>query len=246
MKKIIKGFAGKFLDARQRKRARYHFVTALEAFGFPQLPAHNRLDRKLLRYLGDRHRGVFIEVGANDGLSQSNTWFLERQLGWTGLLIEPIPWIADICRRQRRAVVESCALGSFAQEGTDLELYYGALMTVARDAPSDHLSERDARVHAQEGASWVGESASLFKTKVHALSTLLDKHGLAEVDLLSLDVEGYEVRALNGIDFGRHVINYILIETNNVPSVEAVIGHQYSLIERFSSHDCFYKRVRVG
>ena len=35
--------------------------------------------------------GVYIEMGAVDGLFQSNTKFFEDQLNWTGILIEPQP-----------------------------------------------------------------------------------------------------------------------------------------------------------
>ena len=50
-------------------------------------PALNDLDRKLEKYLNYRD-GYFIECGANDGYSQSNTYFLEKKLNWRGLLVE--------------------------------------------------------------------------------------------------------------------------------------------------------------
>ena len=48
------------------------------------------LDRQLLPHL-DKRKGFFIEAGANDGVTQSNTLFFERHRGWRGLLVEPIP-----------------------------------------------------------------------------------------------------------------------------------------------------------
>jgi hypothetical protein len=53
----------------------------------------NELDVKLANHIRFR-RGFFVEVGGNDGISQSNTAYLERYLGWRGLLIEPIPELA--------------------------------------------------------------------------------------------------------------------------------------------------------
>ena len=55
------------------------------------------LDRKVLRHLPDRP-GIFVEAGAHDGLTQSNTAMLEFSFGWTGLLVEPIPELAARCR----------------------------------------------------------------------------------------------------------------------------------------------------
>jgi len=56
------------------------------------------MDRVITEKLPFR-RGVFVEVGANDGVAQSNTYFLGRRRGWTGILIEPVPWLAKIARR---------------------------------------------------------------------------------------------------------------------------------------------------
>ena len=49
--------------------------------------ALNDLDKKLLDYI-DYEGGYFIEIGANDGINQSNTFFLERKKKWSGVLIE--------------------------------------------------------------------------------------------------------------------------------------------------------------
>ena len=68
------------------------------------------LDRKVLRHLPDRP-GIFVEAGAHDGLTQSNTAMLEFSFGWTGLLVEPIPELAARCRLNRPgALVEQAAL----------------------------------------------------------------------------------------------------------------------------------------
>src|SRR5689334_13139538 len=70
----------------------------------------NGLDQALLNFIGSRG-GIFVEAGANDGLSQSNTAYLEFYLGWRGLLVEPIPELAVACRLNRPgAIVEQCAL----------------------------------------------------------------------------------------------------------------------------------------
>ncbi|MEG6508898.1 FkbM family methyltransferase [Methyloligella sp. 2.7D] len=242
MKKTLIRSVSRLLNAKQRKRLRYYLTVGLEKLGVDQFPAHNELDRKLLKYIGDRKGGVFIEAGANDGLSQSNTWYLERKLGWSGLLIEPIPWIAEICRKQRNAIVESCALGGFDQEGTTTTLYYGALMTVAEDTPGSHLEEGGAKAHAESGASWVGEEAIPFESEIHALSTLLDKYSLSRVDLLSLDVEGYELNVLSGVDMDRHIIDYILVETGNLAAVDELLGSHYDRVDQLSFHDYLYRR----
>ncbi len=55
-------------------------------------------DREVVRFFGPAFSGVFMEVGANDGLHGSNSKLLESR-GWHGFLVEPIPRLADFCRK---------------------------------------------------------------------------------------------------------------------------------------------------
>ena len=54
----------------------------------------NKLDKKVLKYL-NYNRGFFVELGANDGISQSNTLHFEKYKNWKGILIEPIKFKYD-------------------------------------------------------------------------------------------------------------------------------------------------------
>ena len=67
-------------------------------------PALNNLDRKLEKYL-NFEKGFFIEAGANDGYSQSNTYFLEKKRRWSGIQIEGIPKLFEKARKQRNKSV---------------------------------------------------------------------------------------------------------------------------------------------
>lgn len=49
----------------------------------------NGLDEKLAPYLNFKG-GIFIEAGANNGIRQSNTYYLEAVRGWKGILVEPV------------------------------------------------------------------------------------------------------------------------------------------------------------
>ena len=51
----------------------------------------NKLDLRLIEAIAPNPGGYFVELGANDGVRQSNTYKLQRHFGWTGLLIEPSP-----------------------------------------------------------------------------------------------------------------------------------------------------------
>jgi hypothetical protein len=73
------------------------------------------------------------------------------------------------------------------------------------------------------------------------LSSLLDRHGMHSVDLLSLDVEGYEVNVLKGLDFTRHRPRFILIEARYRDDVHAFLSKRYELVAELSGHDLLYR-----
>ncbi len=51
----------------------------------------NQIDLRLIKEMGFMENGFFVELGANNGVDQSNTYLLQKNYGWTGLLIEPSP-----------------------------------------------------------------------------------------------------------------------------------------------------------
>jgi FkbM family methyltransferase len=242
-RKTMKGIVNKFLSLALQKRCRYGYARLLGLFRVAYFPAANALDEKLLKYLGDRERGTFIEAGANDGISQSNTWYLERYKNWRGVLVEPVPTMAKLCNRFRLSPVENIALGEMKDTGSTITLYYGALMTVAADATQNRLHGGSSLQHATEGAAWNSEQVYEFQCKVTTVSDLIEKHNLGRVNLLSLDVEGYELKVLRGVDFSKHCIEFILIETNQIDFVVAELKNTHRLVEQFSFHDYLFRAI---
>lgn len=168
-----------------------------------------RIDIKILPFLQDIENGFFVEAGALDGLFMSNTKVLE-DLGWNGLLIEPSLKAAKRCLENRKAIVERCCLvskeydkptivGDFAFDG---EHGIGAWSSVTR------------RAYGHQ----VGGKFTPFGAEVIAvtLENLFRKHNIGRVDFFSLDVEGYELEVLKGINFAEIDITYFLIEINNL------------------------------
>jgi len=229
------------VPARAKPYLRFALARGKGLLGLDHFPGRAAIDQRLLAAIGKKRGGVFIEAGAYDGLDQSNTWHLERRLGWRGLLVEPIPEKAALCRRFRLAPVEACALGSFAQEGTTLTMQFGGLMTTAAGATARRLHGGTVARHAAHGALGSGRKPYQFEAPVVALSSLIDRHGLGQVDLLSLDVEGLEEAVLSGIDFDRHRIAFILIETVDPVSVTELLGPRYGLLARLANHDYLFR-----
>ena len=84
--------------------------------------SYGHLQSVLDRYL-NFPSGFFVEAEANDGISQSNIYYLARRKGWSGILIEPIPELASIAKRWRPdAVVENLGLVAPEESGRTVRI----------------------------------------------------------------------------------------------------------------------------
>ena len=189
-------------------------------------------------------RGLFFEVGANDGLSQSNTAYLEKYQGWRGILVEPLPMQFFRCLANRpRSTVINAALVSRDFSDKTVEIAYANLMSTINDPERNLLSVEG---HVATGSQFLTpeeKALSGHRITVPALtvSAVLDNTGHAQVDFFSLDVEGYELEVLKGIDFSRHRPHYFLIEARDKLGMDrfmAVQGYRY--VAQWSEQDFLY------
>jgi len=199
----------------------------------------NDLDRKLEKYV-DFDGGTIFEAGANDGLNQSNSLYFERYRGWRSILVEPIPKRFFECVVNRPdAVVEWGALVPPERKGEIITLTYCNLMTVTRGGPETRAWEDD---HVIRGTQHLrGEKLENFQARGTTISGVLDKHRITHIDVLSLDIEGYEIPALQGIDWTRHRPTYLMIEVRDDSAMDAYLAPHYERVEKFSHHDVLYK-----
>lgn len=180
------------------------------------------LDLRLLDHLNDKQiitGGYFVELGANNGLFQSNTYLLQQRFGWTGLLIEPCPAQYIQCVRNRsfgrkpHFRCAACVDSDYQQPF--VEMSYSDLMTVAHGLNVDHDA---ALQHAERGRSFLRsrQEAHMFGAVARTLTSLLDDVSApGQFDLLSLDVEGNEISVLRGLDFDRYQPRWILVESRS-------------------------------
>jgi FkbM family methyltransferase len=209
-------------------------------------PALNDLDCKLSRWL-DFENGFFIEAGANDGFTQSNTYYLEKMRKWSGLLIEPEPKLAAECRKNRNQPVMEVALVNSSMDGVQVELHVAGLMSTISGALGD-AKATDAHVRAGLAVQELPVSPMRL-VPGRSLSRLLDETGLAkgrEIDFLSLDVEGAEPMALAGLDFSRHAPRYICVEARDEAAIAVLLDPHYELVEVLTDEgthrDLLYRR----
>jgi FkbM family methyltransferase len=193
------------------------------------------MDRKLERWL-DFDGGFFIEAGANNGVQQSNTYYLEKMRGWSGLLVEPVPALAAECRKNRNQPVVEAALVSPEQEGCLVELHWAGLMSTLSGA----LGNAEATAaHVETGRTIQNiREATVFQVRGRRLSALLDEYGFTgerRIDFFSLDVEGAEPSALAGLDLGRHAPRFICVEARDEVAVGKLLETHYELVDELAN-----------
>lgn len=220
-------------QAAQALRGRYE--------GFPprRVYALNGLHREIIERFGYRN-GVFFEAGANDGLKQSNTAYLARHLGWTGILVEPIPHKAMSCRANRpEAHTVEAALVPFEYPFGKLEMAFAGMMSLSElsEIPvAEHLAA--ARPHLNGESHLLGHR---YMVAARTAQSVIDEAGNPEIDLFILDVEGAERSVLAGLDFSRTRPRYMLIEVRDLPAMASLLASKgYGPPERLSEMDYLF------
>ena len=164
-------------------------------------------DRLLAQIFDDVREGLCVEVGANDGVNDSNTYYFE-QIGWDCILVEPNPELCRGIREKRNSRLFECAVSS--QPGT-------AVLNVA-DGPG--------RAH---GVSSLGESAAAksriaafgFKSRELTVPTrtlddiLLEAQVQQGLNFVSIDVEGHELEVLKGFSLSKWKPVIVILEDNS-------------------------------
>jgi FkbM family methyltransferase len=137
-------------------------------------------------------KGVFVEVGAGNGVEFSNTHFFDKSLGWRGVLVEPNRNHEDFLRTVRSDChVEMCAAGKENGE---------ASFAVH---PDKWAQSHRTDVNSIELQNALGRDTEMemITVPVRPLGEILKEANISYVDFLSIDVEGSELEVLEGMDW---------------------------------------------
>lgn len=160
---------------------------------------------------GNREPGFFVEFGATDGLTLSNTWLLEKCLGWNGILAEPAKYFHSDLRKTRDCILDyRCVYKNSGVTVQFLEASDNGLSLTEYSTISGY-ENRDQHEKSRQAAP------ISYDVDCISLEDLLATHGAPRViDFLSIDTEGSEFDILNLFNFGKNfIINSICVEHNN-------------------------------
>ncbi len=181
------------------------------------------LDKKLDILFNNKKNGFYIELGAFDGITQSNTYFFEKNRYWKGLLIEPSKKAYELCCKNRpnNIIVNCCCVSNTYNDNKIFGDFNSSLMS----------SVNATRL----------KSDNLVDVKVMTLEKILDENNInIEIDFLSLDTEGYELPILQGLNLDKYRPKYLLIEiyNNDYNNILTYLQNKnYTLHSNFSNYN---------
>ena len=158
------------------------------------------------KYFQNKNNGYFVDIGAHDGVTFSNSKFFE-DLGWDGVCIEPNPIVFSLlesnrnCKCVEKAISDSKKISQFFQiiDGPDM---LSGLVDEFTDTGIHRINQE--LKDAVDGFDYINVECDLFENIVS------QNH----IDFLSLDTEGNEMKILQSIDFEKFNIDVITLENN--------------------------------
>jgi len=172
---------------------------------------HSQLGQDLwvLQKTNNKQNGYFVEFGAVDGIMLSNTYALEKNHGWNGILAEPNPMHHEALHKNRKCNIstkcvytESNKILTFLDCGGSADNEH-ALSALEEFANCDFHSNTRLSNHKK------------IEVQTITLLDLLEQFNAPrQIDYLSLDTEGGEYEILKTFDWSYYDISLITVEHN--------------------------------
>src|SRR5579859_3640649 len=170
-------------------------------------------DLFVLSELGLKRDGFFVEFGATDGFQGSNTFLLEKEFGWKGILAEPARGWHKALKENRSCHIETRCV--WTESNSTVRFKEADIRSVST---IDAYTSSD--LHEQSR-----EKGRCYDVPTISLQDLLDKYNAPKlIDYLSIDTEGSEFDILKTLDFDRYAFRVITCEHNYAPLREEVFA----------------------
>jgi FkbM family methyltransferase len=196
--------------------------------------AQLRQDIFVLAELHFKRNGFFVEFGATNGVDLSNTYLLEKEFAWSGILAEPAKAWHKALSTNRSASIETKCVWRDSNSILEFnEVDQAEYSTIQSFSSSDVHTETRMKGNSYE-------------VQTISLTDLLRKFNAPnKIDYLSIDTEGSEFDILEAFDFDEYQFSAITCEHNHTPNREKIFDlltrHGYTRkFEQLSSWDDWY------
>lgn len=190
-----------------------------------------------------KKNGIFLEIGAHDGITYSNTYFFEKYRKWKGICIEPNPDVYKLLSKNRKVKNINACISNFEGVVNYVKVTgYSEMLSGIKEFYEDAHWQR-----LENELVKYGGSKEIIQVQSYKLTTILKKsHFLHRpIDYCSIDVEGSELDILKSIDFDQVQIRILSVENNfKTDTVRNFLASKgYKLIKEHGADDFFEKEI---
>jgi FkbM family methyltransferase len=196
-------------------------------------------DRFLENYIFKGYKnGIYVDVGAHDGVTINNTLYFQKNNNWKGINIEPIKNVYNMLVLNRPNDINlNCAVCNNDGE-TDFYCnkgYTEMISGIVNTFDPRHLQRLDKENKEMKSIT------EIIKVQTKKLETIFFENKITHVNYLSIDVEGAEFEVIKSIDFNNVFIDIICFENNyndsSIPIVKYLEEKNYIMVHK--SQDIF-------
>ena len=193
-----------------------------------------------LNLLPKKSKYTFVEIGAHDGVTYSNSKFLESKVNWSGICIEANPSVFKRLVENRQdskclnvAVSDLDGKIDFLLNTGHTEMLSGLLTSYSKKH----------RIRINREIAKYGGTSEIVEIPSKRLETIISENDILEIDILMLDVEGAEHSILRKIDFSRVKINSVLVERNysSRPIYQLLNSQGFSRLVSLGGDDLYFR-----
>lgn len=179
-----------------------------------------------------KQKGTFLDIGAYDGISFSNSYFFEKHRNWSGICIEPNPVVFERLKDNRNCYLENCCVSD--REGNVIfravEGWAEMLSGILDFFDKTHIERINEDIRLNGG------SYQDISIKCEDINQILEKNQIRNIDFCSIDTEGAEWEIVKSLDFGKYSITAFAIEGDNEKVTCYLKGKGYKC---FKENDTF-------
>ena len=190
--------------------------------------------------LGRYTNGTFVDVGASDPFIATNTAYMEIDLNWNGICIEPHPiFFKKLDESSRTCKKYNCAVSDFngSVDFVTVDGYASMLSGIKENYNNEHWKRLVDETNQH------GDNVEIIKIECKTLSSILKENNMTNIDYLSIDTEGSELKVLKGVDFEEYNIKVISAEnqTSDTSVRNFLESNGYRFVSKICSDEIFIK-----
>ena len=204
-------------------------------------------DKYLDKLFKKKSNGVFVDIGAHDGVTFSNSLFFEKERNWKGICVEPIPEIfaklneVRDCVKINGCISEKTGIENFLRVRGEF-VHTEMLSGLVNNYDPRHLERIDREINQYGG------SKEEIEVTCYNINKILQENQFNPIDFFTIDTEGNEMSILKTIDFDAFDIDILLVE-NNYQTEEMnqfMTSKGYKRIKKIGHDEVYRKKDKLS